>query len=263
MTGPLGPVRATLRLAGLFVVSTVTVVSWLVPAAVRPFSRRAASRIRHRQMSAWARSALFLMGVRVESDGPPPPPGSLLVSNHLSYLDVLVLWSRVPATFVSKAEVRHWPVLGWAVTAAGTLYLERERRTAVKPMVDAVAERLALGETVVFFPEGTSSPGQELLPFRPSLFEAARAVGGRVHVASLAYATDDPTTPASETVAWWGDAPFAAHFLGLLTLPRVRARLRFAPTPVEADDRKEISRLARHAMEAIFEPMTPPRLLAT
>ncbi len=263
MSRPLGALRATFRLAGLFVVSTLTVASWIVPAATRPFSRRLASRIRHRQMSLWARSALAIIGVRVECDGPAPPPGSLLVSNHLSYLDVLVLWSRVPATFVSKAEVRHWPVLGWAVTGAGTLYLERERRSAVKPMVEAVSERLALGETVVFFPEGTSSPGTELLPFRPSLFEAARAVGGRVHVAALAYATDDPERPASETVAWWGDAAFAPHFLGLLTLPRVRARLRFAPEPVAADDRKEIARLARHELEAIFEPMAPPRLLAT
>ena len=102
--------------------------------------------------------------------GPVPKTG-LLVSNHLSYLDIILLSAITPAVFVSKAEVRHWPLFGWLASRAGTVYVERERRTHVGMVNREIEAALADGVLVVVFPEGTSTNGEELLPFRSPLLE--------------------------------------------------------------------------------------------
>lgn len=249
---PVAALRAALRLIAVVLVTLLLTVTWLARPLARLISARAAARLRARQMRAWASLVLRLLGVRVERAGSPPAPPFLLVSNHLSYLDVLVYWSQVECSFLSKAEVRSWPLLGWAIRGAGTLFIDRTRRAGVRPALDAVRARLALGEGVILFPEGTSSPGHEILPLRPSLFAAAEAAGGRVFVAVISYDTNDPAAPAAQRVAWWGDMGFAEHFWGLLQLPRIRARVRFGAEPLAAADRKQLARAAQTELARIF-----------
>ena len=208
-------------------------------------------------MRAWARVVLALMGARVERMGAPPPRPFFLVSNHLSYLDVLVLWSQTRCSFLAKSEVARWPLLGPLTRAAGTLYVDRARRGDVIPVIDAVRARLALGEGIVVFPEGTSSPGETVLPFLSSLFEAAAATSGSVSLAAISYDTDDPVRPAHQHLAWWGDMEFSGHFWNLLMLPRFCARVHFGEQPVTGADRKVLARDAHAALLRIFEPTAP------
>jgi 1-acyl-sn-glycerol-3-phosphate acyltransferase len=248
-------ILALLRLLLLAVVLLVLIVSWLLPLVLGPFSRRAASALRVRLMGLWARSSLAVMGVRVRGDGPPPRPPFLLVSNHLSYLDIMVLWSRVDAYFLGKSELGSWPLLGPLIRAAGTLFIDRNKRAGVVPAIAAVKGKLDLGNGVVFFPEGTSSSGGTLLPFKSSMFAVAVDGGTPVHVACLHYACPSPRYPVELDVAWWGDMGFGGHFLKLLGIPRIDARVRFAAEPVQATDRKQLAEDCRARMLELFEPM--------
>ena len=119
------------------------------------------------------------------------------------------------------------------------------------------------GYGVVVFPEGTSSPGDELLAFKASLFEVPAAAGLPVHCASVSYDVPSGARPARLAVAWWGDMRFADHAFRLLSLPGVRARLAFGDAPVQAPDRKQLAGLAEDAVRQLFvptgsrEPATP------
>lgn len=244
-----------LRLLLLAVVLLLLVVSWLLPLLVKPFSARASSALRVHQMGVWARATLAIMGIRVRQEGNSPTAPFLLVSNHLSYLDILVLWSRVDAYFLAKSELGSWFLLGPLIRAAGTLFINRNRRAGVVPAIASVKEKLALGNGVIFFPEGTSSSGGGLLPFKSSLFAVAADTDLPVHVVCLHYATTSPAHPAELEVAWWGDMAFGGHFLRLLGIPRVNVRLRFAQEAVRHGDRKQLAVETQKSMQDLFEPM--------
>lgn len=249
--------RAALRLLGVLLATLTLFVCWLIPLALRPFSGRAATHIRARLMRLWARFVLLVLGVRVAVVGAPPARPFLLVSNHLSYLDVLVLWSAVECNFLARGDLARWPVLGPLTRLAGTLYVDRTRRAAVAPALDAVRARLARGEGIVVFPEGTSSPGATVLPFRSSLFAAAAAAGGRAWVAAISYNTRDAGAPAHLRVAWWGDMSFSGHFWRLLQLRRIQARLAFGARPLAGAERKALAAATHAACLQIFTPTLP------
>ncbi len=248
--------RAALRLTAIALSILILIACWLLRIPARLLGERMAVRLRERQMRAWARATLAIMGVRVVREGAPPPRPCLLVSNHLSYLDVLVLWSQTPCSFLAKAEVARWPVLGLLTRCAGTLYVDRALRTDVARTLNSLRARLELGEGLVIFPEGTSSPGAAILPFRSSLFEAGAALG-QVWPAAISYDTGLPARPAHLCVAWWGDMQFPGHFWNLLKLPRLHARVRFGEQPVRGADRKVLAAESHAAMLGLFTPTFP------
>ena len=255
MIGPIGHLRAVTRLLILALTLALLVVSWLLPLLIGPFSQRAKAHLRVRQMTLWAHVALFVMGFRVRGEGTPPRPPFFLVSNHISYMDVLTLWSQVDTYFLAKLELGSWPLLGPLIRAAGTLFVDRNRARGVLPAIEAVRGRMELGCGVLVFPEGTSSSGAALLPLRSNFFEVPARSGYPVHVACLHYATDDPRHPPREHVAWWGDMGFPDHFYRLLSIRRVRVRVRFAEAPVQGDDRKQLADDVAAAMQTVFEPV--------
>src|SRR5436305_324830 len=130
---------------------------------------RARARFSSRFFRGWSRLLLRLLHIRVETSGEAPSPPFLLVANHLSYLDILVLASRLPCVFVSKAEVRSWPLLGPICTALGTLYIDRQQRRDIPRVMLDIEKALDRGLGVVFFPEGTSSKGETVAPFKSPL----------------------------------------------------------------------------------------------
>jgi 1-acyl-sn-glycerol-3-phosphate acyltransferase len=193
--------------------------------------------------------------MRVASSGRAPSPPFLLVANHLSYVDVVLLMSRVEAVFVARADVAGWPVLGRLARAAGTIFVARERARDLPRAAARIERALRGGAGVVLFPEGTSTEGAEVLPFRPSLLSAAVSAGAPVAWAALTYATPRGTPSARRAVCWWGEMRFAGHFLRLLALPRFDARVVFGAGPVAGGDRKEIAARARRAVAATFVPV--------
>jgi 1-acyl-sn-glycerol-3-phosphate acyltransferase len=199
-------------------------------------------------MRRWCAGVCRALAVQVELRGQPPGQACLLVCNHLGYLDIPVLGAHADTIFVSKSEVADWPVIGPLATLGGTIYVERARKRRLPSVIEQIRSALLRGDGVVLFPEGTSSPGDEVLPFRASLLAPAEELGLEVRAAGLSYATAAGDPPARQSVAWWGNAEFAPHVLGLLRLREVRAVLTFAPEPVRAGNRKELAQTLREAV---------------
>lgn len=130
---------------------------------------------RHARIGWWSAGLVRTMGVELQVSGVAPRPGAtLLVANHVSWLDIAAIHAAVPhARFVSKADVLAWPLLGWLIKNAGTLFIEREKKRDALRVVHTMAESLQRGETVAIFPEGTTGAGPELLPFHANLLHAA------------------------------------------------------------------------------------------
>jgi 1-acyl-sn-glycerol-3-phosphate acyltransferase len=162
---------------------------------------------RHERIRGWSAGLLRAIGATVHVSGVPRPGATLLVANHVSWLDIAAIHAAAPhARFVSKADVLAWPLLGWLIRGAGTLFIERERKRDAVRVVHAMAEALREGDTVAIFPEGTTGAGPELLPFHANLLQAAVAT----------------STPVQPVVLRFADAQGrfspAVEFLGATTL---------------------------------------------
>lgn len=143
---------------------------------------------REARVQVWARKMLRILGVGLRVHGEPPARGPvLLVANHLSWLDILVMHAARHCRFVSKSEVRHWPLIGTLATGGGTLYIEREKRRDAMRVVHHMAQSLKAGEVVAIFPEGTTTDGAALLPFHANLIQAAISAGAPVQPVGLRF----------------------------------------------------------------------------
>ncbi|HVZ84311.1 MAG TPA: lysophospholipid acyltransferase family protein [Terracidiphilus sp.] len=164
------------------------------------------------QRALWLQTASRLVlasfGVRARVTGQPPRLG-IVVSNHLSYLDILVLSSAMPCFFISKAEIDRWPYFGWAARTGGTLFLDRTSMSSAEKVAAAIAGRLPLPVPILFFPEGTSTDGSSVLPFYTRFFEPAVRAGAPVTAAAVRYIPGDGR--AERDLCWFGDDPFLPH----------------------------------------------------
>jgi 1-acyl-sn-glycerol-3-phosphate acyltransferase len=183
--------------------------------------------------------------LEIQSAGTIPTRG-LLISNHVSYVDILVLVSLTPAVFVAKREVKSWPVMGWLARLGGTVFIDRERRTHVGEVNDEIQVALDDGALVIVFPEGTSSDGRTVLPFKSSLLEPATQQKHPLTVGCVGYAL--AAGQAETEVCYWGDHVFFPHLLNLLSKRSVRASVRFAPVEQHSTDRKQLAQQLHSAV---------------
>jgi 1-acyl-sn-glycerol-3-phosphate acyltransferase len=195
---------------------------------------------------------LRAFGITVEVRGTPSvEPGTLFVANHISWADIPVLGAVIDAYFVAKADIADWPLVGKGARRLGTLFIQRERRHGVSAQADAIRDRLAAGQSVILFPEGTTSDGTGLLPFRSSLFAAAGAAR-RIQPVALVYAAPDggalPPERLAE-IAWVGDEALLPNAATLATAP-TRAISCFL-TPLDPELFPDRKVLANHVREAI------------
>jgi 1-acyl-sn-glycerol-3-phosphate acyltransferase len=213
------------------------VLKWTVLQAFVDFARRPYRSDVERAdwMHYWCATCLRRLGIRYSVSGVPPVAG-LVVSNHLSYLDIMVFGAVMRCVFVSRVEVKSWPVFGWLTTMAGTVYVDRKRRSDTRNANEGISRALQQGLPVVVFPEGASSAGAEVLPFYPSLFEPAVESNSGVTAAYLSYEVEDGNV--AQDVAYWGTMTFFPHLLRLLSLREIRATIRFADAPRVFEDRK-------------------------
>jgi 1-acyl-sn-glycerol-3-phosphate acyltransferase len=216
---------------------------------MRHLRRNGTKPLTARERANWLQDAactvLKHIGMEVVAEGEPPRHG-LVVSNHLSYLDVLAYASVLPCTFVAKQEVRGWPVFGAFATMAGTIYVRRERHAANGGAVALIDEALAAGVPVVLFPEGTSSDGAQVLRFHSRFFEPAIRADAIVTAAAIGYAS---STAEEATIAYHGDDIFGTHLLRTLGLRSLKARVIFAPEGKHYVDRKEAARATQAEVE--------------
>lgn len=190
------------------------------------------------------RCSLRVVGGRLHVAGTPPRSG-LVVCNHLSYVDIAALGSACPCAFVSKAEVRAWPFIGWAAEMAGTVFVRRAHRREVTGQVEDIKNAIARGVPIVLFPEGTSTDGAQVLPFRSALLQAALETGCDVTPAALSYRADPPGD-ATNDICWWGGVGFVPHLWRFLALRSFRASVVFGAARRPDNDRKTEA-LALHA----------------
>ncbi len=248
--------RALWRLTGIVVLSLAAYLTVVVGLAVCAFAPRARGRWQGRAFHLWGAALMPLLGVRVDWQGPTPATPFLLVSNHLSYLDIMLLGSRLPAAFIAKAEVARWPVVGHLCKVVDTLFVDRARKSDLRRVLEHAREELDRGRGIVFFPEGTTSKGARLLPFRASLLDLPASLGLPVWAAAISYRTGEGDRPAHDVVCWWGNEPFFPHLLKLVQVRRIYASVRVAPEPISAVDRKELAARLQEAVAARFTPVT-------
>jgi lyso-ornithine lipid O-acyltransferase len=196
----------------------------------QPATREARADWLHRFCAA----ALKGLDIDVRVIGNFPLRGAV-ISNHLSYVDIVVFAAVHPCVFVSKAEVASVPVLGWMTTMAGTVYVARGRGGSAMKARRGMQAAVDAGLPVVFFPEGTTSNGSGLLKFHGGLLAQVMESGAPITAAHIRYSLTEENeadvTVASD-VCWWGNAKMLPHIFKLLGLRGVRAEMRFAEQPI-------------------------------
>jgi len=177
---------------------------------------------------------LASLGIEYEVQGETPTAG-LVVANHLSYLDILILSAAMPCIFVAKSEIASWPFFGTATRCGGTIYIDRASRASAGRVADLMESRLQRSVPVLFFPEGTSSDGSGLLPFHNRLFEPAIRTRSTVTSASVRYRLQHGM-PERE-LCWFGDDAFLPHLWKALGYPGFTAEVRFGAAQIYPDRR--------------------------
>lgn len=212
-----GWLLVALRGSALLAVIGIGVALILAVRAVeRPLvgeARSASARV----TSAACRTILAIVGLRLRVRGAPMPHPGAIVANHSSWLDIFALNACQRIYFVSKAEVSRWPVAGFIVRSAGTVFIERDRSQA-RAQTALFAERLAAGQKLLFFPEGTSTDGLRVLPFKSTLFQAFFNEGlrERTHLQAVSVVYRAPAGAPPRFYGWWGDMDFGGHLLKVL-----------------------------------------------
>ena len=237
----------------VFMIPTLLFMSW------RPKSFRV--RLQARLLNLWARSLARSLRIKVRVRGQVPSSDQdrlYLVSNHLGYLDVLVLASVWPLTFVSRHDLAYWPVLGPLTRMVGTVYVDRSSSMRTEAVVKTVVRALEHGSHIHVFAEGKSTNGQQILPFKTALFEAPVRAGVLVQPLTIRYlrVNGRPLTQATkDLVCWYGNKAFIPHTLRLLATRGLEVEIVFSGPIEPGTSRKVLARQARRLIEENFRPL--------
>jgi len=209
---------------------------------------------RHERIRWWSAGVLRHLGLTLAVQGTARPGANLLVANHVSWLDIAALHAAVPhARFVSKADVLRWPLLGWLIRGAGTLFIERERKRDAVRVVHAMAESLRAGDTLAVFPEGTTGAGPVVLPFHANLLQAAIATQTPIQPAVLRYA--DARRVFSPTVEYLGDTSLLQSLWRVATASGLRVHVDLLPAHDTAHaDRRALAAYLRETIAGQLPP---------
>jgi 1-acyl-sn-glycerol-3-phosphate acyltransferase len=181
------------------------------------------------------------------------PSRGLIVSNHLSYLDILAFSAAVPCVFVSKAEVERWPIFGRYARWAGTAFVRRHDRADATRANVSVAESLDNGVPVVLFPEGTTTDGYRILRFHSTMLQPAIDASAPVTPCAITYELDDGDV--AKEVAWWGDMTLLPHVWNLFAKDAIRARIAFGEPIMATGDRKELSHVLHEQVALLHKQL--------
>jgi len=244
--------RAVFRLSLVVAWSVIVAMARVCVIPVRLYDPAAEIALHQRMMKVWARGFLWGFGMKVNTIGEPPTGAFLFVSNHWTWIDVVVLASQLGTLFLSKSEVARYPLIGQLAPIAGTIFITRESLKDIKRAQDKVEAAIKQGHAVAVFPEGGTSQSGHIEPFRPAMLELAVRNEWPVYYGAIQYRTPEGYPPASEVIEWRGPVPLITNALNVLSLPRSYATLRLGDEPMRGDDRKELAaRLTESVREAL------------
>jgi 1-acyl-sn-glycerol-3-phosphate acyltransferase len=219
---------------------------------------------RQRHVKRWSAQLVALCGVKVEilhEQGAQPAPRALIVSNHVSWLDIFVINSLHPCRFVAKSDIRDWPLIGWLCEKTGTIFIARGKLRDVRRIYQGLVGSLYAGEHVAFFPEGMTAAQGELAPFHANLFEAA--IEAEVPVQPYAVRYVDRAGRLHPAADFIGDMTFVQSLLAVLKAGGMTAQLRLLPPIATAKHahRRELADAARHAIaQALGDRLLPDQI---
>ena len=225
------------------------IAGWLTILIVFP---RRNQQQRNAIVQAWAQRMLRILGIPLHVEGRPPLEGPvLLVANHISWLDILVMHAARHCRFVSKSDVKHWPLIGRLATGGGTLYIEREKRRDAMRVVHHMRESLAAGDVVAVFPEGTTGDGGTLLPFHGNLIQAAISADAPVQPVALRF-VDRATGADSQGPLYLDDDTLVGSLWRTLAGRPFVAHVRFGePQKAQGRDRRAWAHDLREAVDTL------------
>lgn len=209
------------------------------------------------------RLAFVVLGMRHETVGERMNQHGAVVANHSSWLDIFTLNARKRVYFVSKSEVAKWPGIGFLAKVTGTVFIDRDPRQA-RAHQRIFEERLLVGHKLLFFPEGTSTDGMRVLPFKPTLFQAFfnENLRHEMHIQPVTVIYAAPPGEDARFYGWWGDMEFGPHILKILAVPRNGAVKVVYHPPVRVDDFTDRKALAAHVETVVRQGMPPERQIA-
>jgi 1-acyl-sn-glycerol-3-phosphate acyltransferase len=204
------------------------------------------------RVQLWASRMLQILGIALVVNGTPPVAGPvLLVANHISWLDILVMHAARHCRFVSKSAVRSWPLIGRLATGAGTLYIQRESRRDAGRLVEQMSESLRNGDVVAVFPEGTTGDGRAILPFYGNLLQSAIKAPAPVQPVGLRF-VDARTGETSFAPSYVNDETLAGSLWRTLTAPGIVARVNFGePVDVQGQERRALARTMQSEVDRL------------
>ena len=243
--------RATIRFILFFGVTYSVYFLWYILSFVipnKPYWRQIIFRI-------WARSFLAISGMQVEIIGEPPRAPFLLVSNHLSYVDIPAFRAILETVFVAKSDVKHWLFAGSLIREMGTIFIDRNNRRDIPRVGNEIIKKLDEGEGVLVFPEGTSTKGEDVLPFNSSLLDFAARAELPVWFASISYRTPKSETFSGNAICWWDETVFIEHLWRLFSIREFTAIINFGEIPITHADRKLLAHELRERVKEKFIPV--------
>lgn len=177
------------------------------------------------------KSIRFVLNIRVKYHGKPPREPGLILSNHRSYIDIVLIPSKTPYVIVAKKEVSRWPVIGLAAKAIKVIFVDRDSAQNRKKVREQIINRLKEGLSVLIYPEGTTFEGPGILPLKPGMFRVAANEGLKIFPVAIEFKEKD--------MAWIGDDTFLPHFFKAFARWRVDVDVSFGP-PVSGSDENQI-----------------------
>ena len=204
-------------------------------------------------VQGWSQQLLGIMGITVQVHGQPPAAGPvLLVSNHISWLDIPAIHAARNCRFVAKADIRHWPLVSMLATGCGTLFIERTSRRDAMRVVHQMADALRQGDVLAVFPEGTTGDGRTMLPFHANLLQAALVTNTPAQPVALKF-VDTATGQPTYAPSFVGDETLLGSVWRTLSAPPITAIVRFGDSQRSGGrDRREWAAALKDEVEGLW-----------
>ncbi len=247
-------IRAVLRFATLIFLTLALYLIYLTGKSVLLIRNVDFTSWRINMVRKWAKGFAAIINLDLRIEGTPPEAPFLLVSNHLSYLDIIPYFILMDCVFVSKSEVRSWPIIGRIAKDVSIIFINRDLKRDIPRVNRLIEENITEQQGIVLFPEGTTTRGDQVKFFKSSLLQYAASRNFPVSYSSITYHTSEPDKPAHEWVCWWGDMTFVDHFFKMLYLKSIKAVVTFGEHYIQATDRKELAKKLHTHVQQQFTP---------